>query len=128
MACRNIDKAAAVKREIEESITHEDTGVLVIENIDLCSLKSVRKFAQKVLDSEEKINILVNNAGVMCCPESRTEDGFETHMGSNHFAHALLTLLLLPKIIRSGPNSRIVFVSSVIHYCKDDYFLGSLTQ
>lgn len=118
MACRNMDKAAAAKLEIERSTIREGTGTLIIEKIDLCSLKSVRMFAERVLDSEERINILINNAGVMCCPESKTEDGFETHMGSNHFAHALLTLLLLPMMIRSGA-SRIVFLSSAIHYCKD---------
>lgn len=112
-----MEKAVAAKREIEEAATCENSGTLVIENIDLCSLKSVRKFA-KIVNMEERVNILINNAGVMCCPESRTEDGFETHIGSNHYAHALLTLLLLPKMMRSGP-SRIIFVSSVIHYCKD---------
>ncbi|KOB69969.1 Restnol dehydrogenase [Operophtera brumata] len=100
MACRNMDIAAFAKREIEESTAEKSTGTLIIENIDLCSLKSVREFAERVLASEDRVNILVNNAGVMCCPESRTEGGLETHIGSNHFAHALLTLLLLPKITK----------------------------
>lgn len=116
MACRNMDKAAVAKSEIEASKS-KSTGTLIIEHLDLCSLKSVQKFTERVLASEARVNILVNNAGVMCCPESRTEDGFETHIGSNFFGHALLTLLLLPRIIQSG-LSRIVFVSSAIHYCK----------
>lgn len=64
-----------------------------------------------------QINILVNNAGVMMCPLSQTEDGFEMHFGTNHLGHFLLTMLLLPRIKKSTP-ARIVTVSSRAHTSK----------
>lgn len=115
MACRDTTKAEIAKKEIEKEIENKkENGELIIEELDLCSFKSVNEFARILLSREDNINILINNAGVMMCPEGKTENGFETHIGSNHFGHALLTLLLLPKIIRSAP-SRIVFVSSYLH-------------
>ncbi|KOB65532.1 Restnol dehydrogenase [Operophtera brumata] len=80
MACRNMDTGAVAKREIEESTAEKGTGTLILEHIDLCSQKSIREFAERVLIIEDRVNILVNNAGVMCCPMSRTEDGLETHI------------------------------------------------
>lgn len=119
MACRDITKAESAKKDIENAKEGEEgTGTLVVEELDLSQLKSVREFAFRMLTEESKINILVNNAGVMCCPEGRTEDGFETHIGTNHFGHALLTLLLLPKLKKSDVPSRIIFVSSVMHRSK----------
>ncbi|XP_049887150.1 retinol dehydrogenase 12-like [Pectinophora gossypiella] len=114
MACRDITRANEAKEDIEQTKSTDKRGILVVEKLDLSSLKSVRAFAAKMLAFESKINILVNNAGVMCCAEGKTEDGFETHIGTNHFGHALLTLLLLPRITASAP-SRIVFVSSYLH-------------
>ncbi|XP_068628640.1 retinol dehydrogenase 11-like [Battus philenor] len=112
LACRNLDKAKAVTQDIMNSNGDGDTGSLVIEQLDLCSLKSVRDFSTRILENEKQINILINNAGVMACPKGQTEDGFETQIGVNHFGHALLTLLLLPQLIRSAP-ARIVTVSSL---------------
>ncbi|KAM3958302.1 retinol dehydrogenase 13-like [Aphomia sociella] len=115
MACRDTNKAEAAKADIEKNNENPDTkGVLVVEKLDISSLKSVREFTSKILERESQINILINNAGVMMCPESKTEDGFEYQMGTNHFGHALLTLLLLPRIIKSAP-SRIVCLSSKLH-------------
>ncbi|KAI5635136.1 short chain dehydrogenase domain-containing protein [Phthorimaea operculella] len=115
MACRSTEKAEAAKSDIENKCkTVPGTGELIVEKLDLSSLKSVREFAQKVLDSEPQVNILVNNAGVMMCPKGETEDGFETQFATNHLAHFLLTLLLLPRIKNSIP-ARIVTVSSVVH-------------
>lgn len=115
MACRNLEKANAAKQDIEQSTaTEQGRGSLVVQELDLCSFASVRSFTARVLATEKCVHALVCNAGVMMCPEGRTTDGFETHIGSNHLAHALLTLLLLPRMIRSGP-ARIVFVSSYVH-------------
>lgn len=118
MACRSLDKAEEAKKDIEDKCKDiPDTGHLVLEKCDLNSLKSVRDFAQKILDNEPQINILVNNAGVMMCPKGETEDGFEIQFGTNHLAHFFLTLLLLPRIRNSKP-ARIVTVSSKAHTSK----------
>ncbi|XP_059049196.1 retinol dehydrogenase 13-like [Achroia grisella] len=115
MACRNLEKAEEAKNDIEIKCKNiSDTGKLVVVKCDLTSLKSVRECAQTILDSEQQINILVNNAGVMMCPKGTTEDGFEIQFGTNHLAHFLLTMLLLPRIINSKP-ARIVTVSSRGH-------------
>ncbi|KAH9638932.1 hypothetical protein HF086_005013 [Spodoptera exigua] len=115
MACRNLEKAKEAQKDIEEQCKgQEGTGSLVVEHLDLCRLESVREFARRVSARERSLRALLCNAGVMMCPLGRTEDGFETHIGSNHLAHALLALLLLPLLIRGTP-SRIIFVSSIIH-------------
>jgi NAD(P)-dependent dehydrogenase (short-subunit alcohol dehydrogenase family) len=61
-------------------------------------MKSVRECALEINATEKSIDILINNAGVMMCPFTITEDGFEMQMGTNHFGHFLLTNLLLDKI------------------------------
>lgn len=115
MACRSLEKAEEAKKEIEQKCKDlSDTGNLVLVKCDLMSMKSVRECAQKILDSEPQLNILVNNAGVMMCPKGKTEDGFDIQFGTNHLAHFLLTMLLLPRIINSKP-ARIVTVSSKAH-------------
>ncbi|KAL1493225.1 hypothetical protein ABEB36_011318 [Hypothenemus hampei] len=115
MACRNIEKATEAANEIKSScISKENVGELIVEELDLASLRSVRKCAETISNKESKINLLVNNAGVMVCPFQHTEDGFEMQFGTNHLGHFLFTLLLLPKIIQSAP-ARIVVVSSRAH-------------
>ncbi|KAJ2948516.1 hypothetical protein O0L34_g7767 [Tuta absoluta] len=115
MGCRSLEKAETARSDIENTCkTISGTGQLIVEKLDLSSLKSVREFSQKILDSEPQVNILVNNAGVMMCPKGETEDGFETQFATNHLAHFLLTLLLLPRIKNSKP-ARIVTVSSIAH-------------
>lgn len=112
MACRNVETANTAAEDIRKSSVN-NVGELVVVHLDLSSLKSVKQCSDLLL-KEERINLLVNNAGVMMCPLSKTEDGFEQHFGSNHLGHFLLTLLLLPKIIQSQP-SRIIMVSSLVH-------------
>ena len=82
--------------------------------LDLSSLNSVRTFAEMFSSKYEKLHILINNAGVMMCPYSKPEDGFEMQIGTNHFGHFVLTNLLLKKLVASAP-SRVVSVSSVMH-------------
>lgn len=118
MACRSLERAEEAKADIEKSCNNiNETGHLIIAKCDLTSLKSVREFAQNILDTEPQINILVNNAGVMMCPKGETEDGFEIQFATNHLAHFLLTLLLLPRIRNSKP-ARVVTVSSRAHIRK----------
>merc|ERR1711997_1035512 len=86
--------------------------------LDLASLESVRQCAQALLEKEEKIDYLINNAGVMLCPDWKTEDNFDMQMGTNHLGHFLLTEMLMPLIQKSaasGHHPRIVIVSSLAH-------------
>lgn len=119
MACRNIEKGEEAKNEILKELENEDKiGVLIVKELDLSSLKSVRKCAEEILKEEPRIDILINNAGIFCPPHGVTEDGYELQLATNHLGHFLFTLLLLPKIIRSAP-ARIVNVSSHAHsVCK----------
>ena len=88
---------------------------VVFVQLDLSSLDSVREFAAKILEEEPRIDILINNAGVMMIPERRlTKDGFEMQFGTNHLGHFLLTNLLLDRI-KEAPSVRIVSVSSLAY-------------
>lgn len=66
--------------------------------MDLSSLNSVRNFVTQFKSEESKLDILINNAGIMMCPYAKTEDGFESQIGVNHLGHFLLTLLLLENL------------------------------
>ena len=84
-------------------------------SIDLTSLESIRKCAATLVESTEKIDALINNAGVMAIPKREiTTDGFEKQMGINHFGHYALTGLLFEHLKKSE-NSRIVNVASSAH-------------
>lgn len=86
--------------------------------LDLNSLASVRACAEEFKSQCQTLNILIENAGVMACPEGRTADGFETQLGTNHLAHYLLFHLLKPVLLASSTaelNSRVVIVASSAH-------------
>ncbi|XP_056647301.1 retinol dehydrogenase 12-like [Diorhabda sublineata] len=115
LACRDLAKAADaiddIKKQCEDK---ENLGQLEAVHLDLQSLTSVKACAKQLLQSEEKINILVNNAGIMMSPYMLTEDGYELQFATNYLGHFLFTLSLMPKLIRSTP-ARIVNVSSEAH-------------
>ena len=83
--------------------------------LDLASLASVRACAAAFLALDEPLHVLVNNAG-LGGQRGLTADGFELHFGVNHLGHYALTLLLLDRLTASGPDARIVNVSSAAHY------------
>ncbi|XP_078593080.1 retinol dehydrogenase 13-like [Branchiostoma floridae x Branchiostoma japonicum] len=111
LACRDLTKAEAAAAEIRQDTGN---GNVVVEKLNLASLDSVREFAAKVNAGESRLDILINNAGIMTCPQWKTEDGFEMQFGTNHLGHFLLTNLLLDKLKKSAP-SRVVNVSSSAH-------------
>ncbi|XP_041817033.1 retinol dehydrogenase 12-like [Chelmon rostratus] len=111
MACRDLERAEEARTEILEDTGNED---VVIRKLDLSDTKSIRAFAELINKEEKQVNILINNAGIMMCPFSKTADGFEMQLGVNHLGHFLLTYLLLDLIRRSAP-ARIVVVASVAH-------------
>lgn len=111
MACRNLEKAKQAKKEIEQKVPDAD---LMIMELDLNSLKSVRSFAASFLEKFDKLDLLIENAGIMVPPFSKTEDGFESQIGVNYFSHFLLTNLLFP-LLNKTKNSRIVTLRSKAH-------------
>ncbi|NXG19360.1 RDH12 dehydrogenase, partial [Grallaria varia] len=112
IACRDIAKAEAAASEIRDETGNQQ---VIVKKLDLADTKSIREFAEKFLGEEKELHILINNAGVMLCPYSKTADGFEMHLGVNHLGHFLLTFLLLERLKQSAP-ARIVNVSSLAHH------------
>ncbi|NXH18854.1 RDH12 dehydrogenase, partial [Bucco capensis] len=112
VACRDIAKAEAAASEIRAETGNEQ---VIVKKLDLADTKSIREFAEKFLAEEKELHVLINNAGVMLCPYSKTTDGFEMHLGVNHLGHFLLTFLLLERLKESAP-ARIVNVSSLAHH------------
>lgn len=110
MACRTMETAEAAKDFIIKE-SHNDN--ILVKHLNLGSLQSVRNFSEEIKNSEEKIDLLINNAGVMGVPKAFTEDGFESHFGINHLGHFLLTNLLLDHL-RKSKSARIVTLSSKI--------------
>ena len=86
-----------------------------VEQLDLASFSSVRAFADRVLKTNDKLDLLINNAGVMACPFSKTADGFEMQFGTNHLGHFLMTNLIMPALIK-GDHARIISLSSLGHH------------
>jgi len=111
LTARDVAKGEAVAEEIRESTGN--TGVEV-EELELASLASVRSFAERFIARDEGLQILVNNAGVMACPQDKTSDGFELQFGTNHLGHFLLTGLLAPALLQGAP-ARVVSLSSRGH-------------
>uniref|UniRef100_A0A3B3SMR9 Si:dkey-23o4.6 n=2 Tax=Paramormyrops kingsleyae TaxID=1676925 RepID=A0A3B3SMR9_9TELE len=118
MACRDLIRAERAANEIRRSTGNCD---IVVRQLDLASLYSVRQFAKEYNATEERLDVLINNAGVMMCPKWLTEDGYETQLAVNHLGHFLLTNLLLGKLKSSAP-SRVVNVSSMAHKCGEIHF------
>lgn len=111
MACRNQEKA---ERAAETCRASEPKGELDVRSLDLASLESVRALAADVRRTETRLDLLVNNAGLMATDESRTADGFEMQLGVNHLGHFALTAELMPLLLGT-PNSRVVTMSSMGH-------------
>ncbi|CAG8026659.1 unnamed protein product [Penicillium olsonii] len=94
-------------------------------HLDLGSLDSVRACADSFRAQSTTLNILVENAGVMACPEGKTTDGFETQLGTNHLGHFLLFYLLKDLLLQSSTptfNSRVVILSSCAHQAGSVHF------
>lgn len=90
MACRNIIKADSAKRDIQ--LRNSDANLVVME-LDLSSLDSVREFVHKISEEERQVDILINNAGIMMCPEEETSDGYEMQFGTNYLGILKLSFI-----------------------------------
>ncbi|XP_048218172.1 retinol dehydrogenase 12 isoform X1 [Perognathus longimembris pacificus] len=111
IACRDVLKGESAASEIRADTKNSQ---VLVRKLDLSDTKSIRAFAEGFLAEEKQLHILINNAGIMMCPLSKTADGFETHLGVNHLGHFLLTYLLVERLKESAP-ARVVNLSSVAH-------------
>ncbi len=112
MACRNLKRGQQARDRI---LQRTPGAALDLLPLDLGSLEAVRAFAAKYRAAYQRLDLLINNAGVMAPPRRETADGFEMQFGVNHLGHFALTGLLLDLLV-STPGSRVVTVSSTAAY------------
>lgn len=112
MACRSKDRADDAKAKI---LNDQPDAKLEVMLVDLSDMSSVRHFANAYRAAFDRVDLLVNNAGIMWVPYSESVDGFESHMAANHFGHFLLTALLFD-LMPNDPSARVVNVSSLAHF------------
>ena len=111
MACRNQERGEAAVTDVQ--MAGGGTAELVL--LDLTDLGAVRTAAQRVRErTGDRLDVLINNAGVMATPLRRTAEGFEGQLAANHLGHAALTWLLMPAL-RAAAGARVVGVSSILH-------------
>ena len=109
LACRSEQRGAEALARLRSEVP----GALAeIRPLDLADLASVRSFAAGY--DADRLDLLINNAGVMAVPYAKTVDGFETQFGVNHLGHFALTGLLLPRVLAT-PGARVISVSSSMH-------------
>jgi NAD(P)-dependent dehydrogenase (short-subunit alcohol dehydrogenase family) len=115
MAVRDTARGDAAAARIRSSVPD---AALEVRALDLASLASVRSFADGLLTDHGRLDVLVNNAGLMACPHGTTADGFELQFGTNHLGHFLLGVLLAPALL-AGTSARLVSLSSRGHAFAD---------
>lgn len=110
LGCRSGERARAAITEIQGELPAADLAFLQLDQADLVSVRSAAEQAAR----EPRLDVLVNNAGIMGVPHAVTKDGFESMFGVNHLGTFALTSLLLPKLQETG-GSRVVITSSLAH-------------
>ena len=110
LGCRDTTRGEQALAQVRGSAG----GSAELVRLDLAELASVRAAAEEVEERHLRVDLLVNNAGVMALPQRSTADGFEMQLGTNHLGHFALTGLLLPALLRS-PSPRVVTVTSALH-------------
>lgn len=111
MACRSLEKGEKAVAQIQAEIPDANLALMAL---NLADLSSVRSFAQEYRANHKKLDILINNAGVMATPYRKSADGFEMQFATNHLGHFALTGLLLDLVL-DAENGRIVTISSQMH-------------
>jgi NAD(P)-dependent dehydrogenase (short-subunit alcohol dehydrogenase family) len=111
LACRQVERAMGAEHRIRTEVPGASLERLAL---DLGSLDSVRAAAAAFGERHGRLDLLLNNAGVMIPPRGRTADGFELQFGTNHLGHFALTGLLMPRLL-AAPGSRVVTMSSLAH-------------
>ncbi len=115
MLARNPEANQEAAERIKSSVPDAN---LSTHQLDLSDLASVERFAAEAARQFDRIDVLINNAGVMCCPFGHTDDGFEMQFGTNHLGHFALTVRLLP-LLQQGDQPRVVTLSSGGHRISD---------
>lgn len=115
MLARDREKNAEAAERIRATVPDAH---LTRYTVDLADLASIESFANAVAADIDRIDVLLNNAGVMGCPEGRTADGFETQFGTNHLGHFALTARLMPLLL-AADRPRVVTLSSGGHRISD---------
>ncbi len=111
LACRDRARGQAA---VDQILAEKPAGSAELGTLDLSDLDSVATFAAGFARTHQRLDLLVNNAGVMVPPLGRTAQGFELQFGTNHLGHFALTGRLLPLLLRT-PGARAVVVSSIVH-------------
>jgi NAD(P)-dependent dehydrogenase (short-subunit alcohol dehydrogenase family) len=111
LAVRNLDKGKAAADLILRRTPGADVS---LQELDLTSLASIEEAAGQLRADLDRIDLLINNAGVMMTPKGTTKDGFELQFGTNHLGHFAFTGRLLDRVL-AAPGSRVVTVSSIGH-------------
>jgi len=109
IACRSASKGDEARQRI---LAESEDAEVEVRSLDLASIASVKVFSERLKAEIPRVDVLINNAGVMALPFAKTEDGLEMQMGTNHFGHFALTGSLLPLL---GEGARVVTVSSIMH-------------
>ena len=122
LAVRNLDKGKDAAARIT---ANGPRGEVALQQLDLTSLDSIRAAARELRSNHDRIDLLINNAGVMWTPKSVTSDGFELQFGTNHLGHFAFTGLLLDRLL-PVTGSRIVTVSSIGHRILADIHFDDL--
>ena len=112
MACRDLEKGTTA---VEKILKEHPQADIDLRQLDLADLSSVQQFAENVLAEYDRLDILINNGGVMATPYQKTVDGFELQFGTNHLGHFMLSALLFD-LLHYTPNSRVVTVTSYAHF------------
>lgn len=113
IVCRNMNKGREAVQRLHSETNCDEKSLRLME-CDLCSLDSVRSFARKYNNEEDRLDVLICNAGIAWSPDTVTKDGFSPIIQANYLGHFLLTQLLLDKLKKCRP-SRIVNVASGAH-------------
>jgi NAD(P)-dependent dehydrogenase (short-subunit alcohol dehydrogenase family) len=122
LAVRDLDKGKDAAAQIT---AQSPDAEVALQELDLTSLESIRAAAEQLRSEHDRIDLLINNAGVMYTPKANTKDGFELQFGTNHLGHFAFTGLLLDRLLPVA-GSRVVTVSSVGHRIRADIHFDDL--
>jgi NAD(P)-dependent dehydrogenase (short-subunit alcohol dehydrogenase family) len=122
LAVRNLDKG---KDAISRIVAQSPQADVALQELDLTSLESTRAAAEQLRADHDRIDLLINNAGVMYTPKQTTKDGFEMQFGTNHLGHFAFTGLLLDRLLPVA-GSRVVTISSIGHRIRADIHFDDL--